>query len=93
LRKGLAGSGKSPRVDPPRTPGCHGTAAKPAEIEAFLQDNAANAYERIVDRYLASPLRRTSATLLAGRRALATRTGSVDNYREIWPYRDWVIAA
>src|SRR5205823_6393200 len=32
-----------------------GLPPKPAEVETFLQDTAPNAYERMLDRYLASP--------------------------------------
>ena len=72
-----------------------GLPPKPAEIEAFLQDNSANAYERMVDRYLASPHygEHRARYWLDAARYGDTHGIHVDNYREIWPYRDWVIAA
>ena len=72
-----------------------GLPPKPAEIEAFLQDTSANAYERMVDRYLASPHygEHRARYWLDAARYGDTHGIHVDNYREIWPYRDWVIAA
>ena len=64
-------------------------------MEAFLADTAPGAYERMVDRYLASPHygeQRAHYWLDAVRYA-DTNGIHFDNYREIWPYRDWVISA
>ncbi len=64
-------------------------------MEVFLADAAPGAYERMVDRYLASPHygeQRAHYWLDAVRYA-DTNGIHFDNYREIWPYRDWVIAA
>ena len=72
-----------------------GLPPRPAEVEAFLQDNSPNAYERMVDRYLASPHygeHRARYWLDAARYA-DTNGLHFDNYRDIWPFRDWVIAA
>jgi hypothetical protein len=72
-----------------------GLPPKPAEIEMFLKDTSPNAYERMVDRYLASPRygeHRARYWLDAARYA-DTHGIHVDNYREMWPYRDWVIQA
>ena len=72
-----------------------GLPPKPAEVEAFVADNSANAYERMVDRYLASPHygeHRARYWLDAARYA-DTNGIHFDNYRSIWPFRDWVIAA
>jgi mono/diheme cytochrome c family protein len=72
-----------------------GLPPKPSEVEAFLADAAPGAYERMVDRYLASPHygeQRAHYWLDAVRYA-DTNGIHFDNYREIWPYRDWVIAA
>ena len=70
-----------------------GLPPKPAEVEAFLQDAAPNAYERMVDRYLASPHygEHRARYWLDAARYGDTHGIHVDNYREIWPYRDWVI--
>jgi mono/diheme cytochrome c family protein len=65
------------------------------EVDAFLADGAADAFERVVDRLLASPHYGEHF----GRYWLdAVRYGDThglhnDNVRTIWPYRDWVVAA
>jgi hypothetical protein len=67
----------------------------PAELDAYLKDLSPAAYENMVDRYLASPHygeHRARYWLDAARYA-DTHGIHVDNYREIWPYRDWVIDA
>ncbi len=72
-----------------------GLPPKPAEVETFLQDASPGAYERMVDRYLASPHygEHRARYWLDAARYGDTHGIHVDNYREIWPYRDWVIAA
>src|SRR5437762_1555608 len=72
-----------------------GLPPKASEIEIFLKDTSSDAYERMVDRYLASPHygeHRARYWLDAARYA-DTHGIHIDNYREIWPYRDWVIQA
>ncbi len=72
-----------------------GLPPEPADVEAFVNDGSADAYERLVDRYLASPHygeHRARYWLDAARYA-DTNGIHIDNYREIWPYRDWVINA
>ena len=72
-----------------------GLPPKPAEIEVFLKDTSPAAYEKMVDRYLASPHygeHRARYWLDAARYA-DTHGIHIDNYRAIWPYRDWVIDA
>jgi hypothetical protein len=72
-----------------------GLPPKPAEIDVFLKDTSPGAYEHMVDRYLASPHygeHRARFWLDAARYA-DTNGIHVDNYREMWPYRDWVIQA
>ena len=72
-----------------------GLPPEPAEVEAFLKDDSRNAYEKIVDRLLASKRwgeHRARYWLDAARYA-DTHGIHVDNYREMWPYRDWVIDA
>ncbi len=67
----------------------------PAEVEAFLKDKSPQAYEKVVDRMLASPRygeHRARYWLDAARYA-DTQGIHMDNYREMWPYRDWVINA
>jgi len=66
-----------------------------AEVEAFLADSAPGAYERVVDRLLASPRygeHRTRYWLDYVRYA-DTHGIHFDNYRAIWPYRDYLIRA
>jgi mono/diheme cytochrome c family protein len=67
----------------------------PAELAAFTADQAPGAYERAVDRMLASE---ASAEHFARQWLDAVRYADthgihIDNYRSIWPYRDWVIRA
>jgi hypothetical protein len=72
-----------------------GLPPEPAEVEAFVGDRSADAYERLVDTLLESPRygeHRARYWLDAARYA-DTHGLHFDNFREIWPYRDWVIAA
>jgi hypothetical protein len=67
----------------------------PEDIAAFLDDKSPDAYEHAVDRLLASPRygeHRARYWLDAARYA-DTNGLHFDNFREMWPYRDWVIAA
>jgi hypothetical protein len=72
-----------------------GLPPKPAEIEQFLADVSPQAYERMIDRYLESPHygEHRARYWLDVARYGDTHGIHVDNYREIWPYRDWVIQA
>ncbi|MGF1558001.1 MAG: DUF1553 domain-containing protein [Flavobacteriaceae bacterium] len=65
------------------------------EIDAFANDNAANAYEKQVDRLLASPHYAEQLTLdwMDLSRYADTHGYTVDRYRDVSPYRDWVIKA
>jgi len=65
------------------------------DIHAFLADTADDAYERLVDRLLASPrygehMARYWLDLV---RFADTNGIHHDHYREMTPYRDWVIRA
>ncbi len=65
------------------------------EIDAFLEDNSENAYERVVDRLLSSVAyaeRMTSRWLDIARYA-DSHGYQVDFYRSMWPWREWVIQA
>jgi hypothetical protein len=67
----------------------------PKEVEAFVKDTDANAYEKLVDRWLALPQygeHRARYWLDAARYA-DTHGLHFDNVREMWAYRDWVISA
>ncbi|NLT72214.1 MAG: DUF1553 domain-containing protein [Verrucomicrobiaceae bacterium] len=65
------------------------------EVESFVTDEDPDAYEKRVDRYLASPRwgEHRSRYWLDAARYADTHGLHFDNYREMWPYRDWVIAA
>ncbi|HEX4609658.1 MAG TPA: PSD1 and planctomycete cytochrome C domain-containing protein [Urbifossiella sp.] len=67
----------------------------PAEVEAFLKDEAPDAYERLVDRLLASPHygERQARHWLDLARYADSNGYTIDGPRSIWPYRDWVIRA
>ncbi len=72
-----------------------GLPPEPATVDAFATDQAADAYDKLVDRLMASPRygeHRARYWLDAARYA-DTHGMHFDNYREIWPYRDWVIDA
>lgn len=63
------------------------------EVEAFLNDRSPDAYEKLVDRLLNSPRygEHMARYWLDAVRYGDTHGLHLDNYREIWPYRDWVI--
>jgi Protein of unknown function (DUF1553)/Protein of unknown function (DUF1549)/Planctomycete cytochrome C len=65
------------------------------EIEAFEQDSAADAYEKQVERLLASPHfgERWATQWLDLARYADSRGYQFDYNRSVWPYRDWVIEA
>jgi hypothetical protein len=68
----------------------------PGEIESFLKDEAAGAYERVVDRLLASPRfgERWARHWLDVVRYADSHGFEMNQPREnAWPYRDWVIRA
>ena len=66
-----------------------------AEVDAFLADDRPGAYERVVDRLLASPHygERWARRWLDRARYADTNGYEKDRERSIWPYRDWVIRA
>lgn len=65
------------------------------EIEAFVQDRSPDAYEKQVDRLLASPHYAEQMTLdwMDLSRYADTHGYTVDRYRDVSPWRDWVIKA
>jgi len=67
----------------------------PAELKNFLADNSSTAYEKVVDRLLASPHygERMSVPWLDLARYSDTHGYHIDSAREMWPWRDWVIQA
>ena len=66
-----------------------------AEMDAFLADDAPDAYEKVVDRLLASPHygEKMATHWMDVSRFADTHGYSVDRYRPMWPWRDWVIKA
>lgn len=67
----------------------------PEEIATFFADRRPDAYERLVDRLLASPRfgERMALMWLDVARYADTNGYHHDNIRTGWPYRDWVIDA
>ena len=67
----------------------------PAEVDAFLQDNSADAYEKLVDRLLASPRygERMALDWLDAARYADTHGYHIDSGRDMWKWREWVIDA
>ncbi|MCB1237452.1 MAG: DUF1553 domain-containing protein [Verrucomicrobiae bacterium] len=67
----------------------------PEEVEAFVNDGSDRAYENLIDRLLESRAygEHRARYWLDAARYGDTHGLHLDNYREIWPYRDWVIGA
>jgi hypothetical protein len=67
----------------------------PAEVDAFLADASPQAVERLVDRLLASPAfgQRWARPWLDLARYGDSHGFQRDDLRDLWAYRDWVIAA
>jgi hypothetical protein len=67
----------------------------PEQVDQFLRDGSADAYENLVDRLLASPHygERWARRWLDLARYADTNGYEKDRPRSIWPYRDWVIQA
>ncbi len=67
----------------------------PGEVDDFLADNSPGAYEKVVDRLLASPRygERMVWEWLDAARYADTNGYQGDNTRTMWPWRDWVIKA
>ena len=72
-----------------------GLLPSPEEIDAFARDTAPDAYEKVVERLLASPHygERWGRHWLDEARYGDSNGYSGDSARVMWPYRDWVIAA
>ena len=65
----------------------------PEEVHAFLKDTSPDAYEHLVDRLLAKPAygEERARHWLDYARYADTYGIHLDNSRDIWPYRDYVI--
>jgi hypothetical protein len=72
-----------------------GLPPQPEEVEAFVSDKAPDAYEKLIARFLATPQwgEHRGRYWLDAARYADTHGLHIDNYREMWPYRDWVIGA
>ncbi len=72
-----------------------GLTPSPAEVAEFVADTRPDAYERLVDRLLASPHygERWGRHWLDIARYADSNGYNIDGPREIWKYRDWVIDA
>ena len=97
----LAASGldPAPEADPRTlirrvTLDLHGVPPTPEEVDAFLADTSPNAYEKLIDRLLASPRygERAARQWLDLVRYAESDGFKQDAYRaNAWPYRDYVI--
>ena len=67
----------------------------PQEVDAFVNDRSPDAYEKLVDRLLASPRygERMAMWWLDGARYADSHGYQADWERYQWPWRDWVIEA
>ena len=67
----------------------------PADVAKYLSDASPNAYEKMIDKYLATPQwgEHRGRYWLDAARYADTHGIHFDNYREMWSYRDWVINA
>ena len=72
-----------------------GLPPSPAEVTDFLADQSPGAYERLVDRLLASPQfgERMAVQWLDAARYADTSGYQTDGERFMWRWRDWVIGA
>jgi hypothetical protein len=67
----------------------------PEEVDAFVNDKSSDAYEKVVERLLASPHygERWGRWWLDAARYADSNGYSIDAPRQIWKYRDWVVNA
>ncbi len=102
VRAGLRGTGLKPSPEAPRETlirrvsiDLTGLPPTMAEIDAFVADRSADAYEKVVDRLLASPAfgERMAADWLDVARYADSHGYQDDGMRPMSPWRDWVIAA
>ena len=96
-REGLA---LSPEADRPTlirrvTFDLSGLPPTPDEVDAFLNDHSPSAYEKVVDRLLASPRygEHMAIRWLDAARYADTNGYQTDGERYMWRWRDWVIDA
>ena len=72
-----------------------GLPPSPAEIRAYLDDQSPDAYEKVVDRLLASPryAERMAIRWMEAARYSDSNGYSQDGPRDMWRWRDWVLDA
>ena len=72
-----------------------GLPPSPKEVDAFVQDTSPEAYEKVVDRLLASPRygEHMAVRWLDNARYADTNGYQTDGERSMWRWRDWVIDA
>ena len=96
-REGLAPSAEADRYTLMRRASLAltGFPPTPAEADAFLADTAPDAYERVVDRLLASPRygEHMAWGWLDAARYADSAGYQADWERTMWPWRDWVVQA
>ena len=65
------------------------------EVHQFLADDSPDAYEKLIDTFMTKPEygEHLARFWLDVARYGDTHGLHLDNYREMWPYRDWVIEA
>jgi hypothetical protein len=82
-------------MDSPGKPGSHRIASTLDEFENFMQDEAPQARERVVDRLLASPRygEHWARQWLDLARYADSNGFQADQLRDSWAFRDWVINA
>ncbi len=72
-----------------------GLPPSPEEVDAFMQDKDEGAFERVVDRLIATTAyaERRAQDWLDLARYADTRGFADDKMRNVWPWRDWVVRA
>jgi len=102
IQSRLAREGLGPSVEADRrtlirrlTLDLHGLPPSPQEVDAFTRDKSADAYDKLVDRLLASPryAEKQAMHWLDVVRYADTAGFHGDNPFPIWPYRDYVLRA
>jgi len=97
VREGIAPSPEAPRTTLIRRVmlDLTGLPPTPSEVDAFVKDPSPDAYERVVDRLLASPRygERMAWDWLEAARYADSNGYQGDGERTMWPWRDWVVDA
>ncbi len=72
-----------------------GLPPSPAELDSFMADSSADAYERRVDALFKNPHygERMAMPWLDAARYADSHGYHIDSLRDMWPWRDWVIGA